>query len=199
LPEGPRSIYGLIAADPWPLVLRRVNQRKIPRGACLVCIYNNNIVFGMLFSRSPPRLVLSCLYIRIKTAGRIFHLRCGPESTTVCLVYATFLNHFLTTKINHNPRAGVNSWEKERDGMTRRKRKIRHGRNSLVFVYKRQSALLIGLILVFDINGCLSGVSITQDRNIKLWLSSPNDVCNSKMNLSDYFFSCYQNVINYQL
>jgi len=57
-----------------------------------------------------------------------------------------------------------------------------------LFIYKRQSALLIGLILAFDINGYLCGVFITQDRNIKLLLSTPNDVCSSKMNLSDYFF-----------
>lgn len=73
-----------------------------------------------------------------------------------------------------------------REKVTRRK--IRLGRNSPVFVYKRRSAFLIGLILAFDINGCLCGVFITQDKNIKLLLSTPNDVCSSKMNLPDYFF-----------
>lgn len=69
--------------------------------------------------------------------------------------------------------------------MTRRK--IRLNTNSPVFVYKRRSALLIGLILAFDINGCICGIFITQEKNIKLLLSTPNDVCNSKMNLTDYF------------
>lgn len=46
--------------------------------------------------------------------------------------------------------------ECERDWEGERERERTNERNSCpLFVYKRQSALLIGLILAFDINGCL--------------------------------------------